>query len=276
LLPHGVPPNVCYTIEHENGWFERNASLRHFAQHIPAFELLVNSLDPFVHVLPVGAPPDDTANSRTVKAPSTVDAPIAYQIVPPGPAAPGQPSLSIVAGGPLTGTLAPGLAFPVTETVDITGVPCGYYERHYEIRDLTNGFVDLARHVFEVGIREFEVGEGVEQIGTDQANPLEDEIDYPVRNPRPTPVVVRATASASWVTLNGVASKADGPPVSLDLQLDGHGSTVLHLGVAPWAGAFARAGTQDTSVSFRIADGDSCPTVGGTVVREFAFTYGMD
>ena len=274
-----VPPQACYVLKHLPGFAGRNASLRHFAQHIPAFELVVDSLDPVVHVAALGGginPP----NSRTIKAPLTAAGALDYEIVPPGPAAPGQPSLSIVASGPLAGTLSPGAQLSVQETANIHGVTCGFHERSYEIRDLTNGFVDLARHVFEIGIREFTVGGFERSLIRDLAPPFETQLEYPVINPRPTPVVVRVTASANWLKLDTVEPGGPmDPPASVDRLVAAHDSIVVKVGIAGWAASlpYSLPGEPyDATVSFQVAPGDPCPTVGGTVTREIDFEYGTE
>jgi hypothetical protein len=275
-----LPAQSCYVIHHKPGFSARNASLRYLAQHIPAFELLVESLDPVIHVVgPLGAGVLPT-NARTVKAPLTADGPLGYQIVPPGPSAPGQPSLSVAVEGSLTGTLSPGAELGVQETASLNGASCGFYERNYEIRDLTNGFVDRARHVFEIGIREFTVSDPGRPFIEDLAHPFEDEIEYTITNPRPTPVVVRATASESWLRLGQAEPGAQtDPPATVDLLVQQGSPVVLKAGIAGWAQALPYSSAQEphtASISFDVAPGDPCPTIGGGVTRQVKFVYGAE
>jgi subtilisin-like proprotein convertase family protein len=268
-------PQACYVIAHQDGFSGKGASLRHFAQHIPPFELLVDSLDPVVHVAAVGGL-IDPSHSRTVHAPLTAAGPIDYQIVAPGPTAPGQPSLTIVPAGPSAGTLTPGAGLAVQETAGINGVACGVYERHYAVRDLTHGFEDPARHVFEIGVREFAVGGLQREIIADLAHPFEDEVTYPVTNPRPTPVVVRVSASENWLTLDGVTSTPEGAPVSVDVPVAPLDSTDVKVGIAPWAESFPFPERYLASLSFAIPPGDPCPTMGGEITRVVQFDYGTE
>lgn len=267
-------PGVCYVLEHEPGFFERNASLRYFAHHIPAFELLVRSLDPVVYVTPVGGTLANPTTTRRVGAPPTAAGSIDYQIVPPGPAAPGAPTLTITPAAPLTGSLAPGQGFSIQQDAEIDGVTaCGVQERSYEVRDLTHGFSDIARHVFEIGLREFAVTPERPGIIQDLALPLDGTTVYKLSNPRPDPVTVVVTADQPWVTLSTDASEG-GPSLEVTLQPHESDKEVV-IGVAGLTAPKPDPYHYEATVTFGFAPGTPCPGSGATT-RHVTFTFGRE
>jgi len=145
------PFGRCWKVTHE-GWIGAlNDSLKVFAQFIPAFELLVTPLDAVVHECsPSSGSCTNDLYSRTIAAPDTAPRRIAYEIHPPQDGT-GPPYLLVTSLGPREGTLAPGSSFVVTETINVAGAPCGTHVREYSVEDLTNGFEDVVRHVFDMG-----------------------------------------------------------------------------------------------------------------------------
>ena len=139
----------CYRVAQVNADHATNDSVADFAQHIPAFELLVTPLDTVVHEGLAGGPMSNPVMMRTVEAPVTAPGGIAYRIVLPDTTASG-PELLVTPGGSTQGSLAPGTGFDVEETINVNGVPCGDYERTYSIIDTTHGFTDRIRHVFKI------------------------------------------------------------------------------------------------------------------------------
>ena len=270
-----IPSQACYVINHQPGFTGRNASLRHFAHHIPAFELIVANLDPVVHVASVGGVINDASSSRTVQAPLTAAGPLNYEIVPPPPFTPGQPTLLITPGGPMTGTLSPGTGFTIQQQAHIHGVGCGTYKRSYEVRDLTNGFQDVALHRFEIGLSEFTVSPQRAGVFQDIAYPFESTDVYRLSNPRPDPVTVVVTANQNWVTLNGVPGQGGAPP-SIELVLPPHTDNhVLTIGVADSMQQMAY-GPYHAKVAFDFAPGSPCPAFDEPITRTFDFVYGRE
>ena len=142
-------PGGCWRVADVGGHRATNDSLADFAQHIPAFELLVTPLDTVVHEGAVGGPFSNPRTRRTIEAPATAPGSIAYQIVRPATSA-GGPELLVTPSGPLQGILGPGSGFEVEETIDANGIGCGEYEQTYAVIDATNGFTDVLRHVFRI------------------------------------------------------------------------------------------------------------------------------
>jgi hypothetical protein len=270
FVPVGPAPqqDTCYTTVQENGYFSTNASLRHFAAHIPAWELLVD-LDPVVHVAAAGTPIHATS-SRTVAAPATAASALAYQVVPPASPPSGQPSLTIVPSVPNVGTLPAGQSFTVEETASTPGLPCGIYEPGYQVRDLTNGFDDVARHVFEIGAREFTVSmpsRGIDDI----AWPVEETMAYVVTNPRPTPVTVRVSTADDWLTLNGTPG-----PGFIDVPVGANGGTAtVTVGIGP-AIQGMKYGSHGARIDFAVAPGSTCPVITQPLSRTFQFIWGSE
>jgi hypothetical protein len=139
----------CWRVADIGGNRATNDSLADFAQHVPAFELLVTPLDTVVHEGRLGEPLSNPATTRTVEAPFTAPRSIDYRIALPATSA-GGPELLVTVGAPLQGTLGPGGGFDIEETINVNGVACGQYEQSYSITDLTNGFTDVIRHVFRI------------------------------------------------------------------------------------------------------------------------------
>lgn len=249
------------------GPFHTNASVRYFAEHIPAFELIVDSLNPVVHVGADGDSISNTSTSRTVRAPSTASAPIAYQIVPPAPSGPGQPSLTLNTFVPHVGTVAPGSSFLIGQAASAAGVPCGVYERSYAVRDVTHGFEDVARHVFEIGVLGIQVTGGPPGNGiSDIAAPFEDTVTYVVTNPRPSEVTFRVDANQPWVTLNG--------QTSLTHTLAPAHQFVVTVGFNSGL-ASAGFGTHQVAITFAVVSETTCPTSPPNV-QTFRFSYGRE
>jgi len=142
-------PEACWRVIHVDGRKATNDSLADFAQHIPAFELLVSPLDAVVHEVEAGGALSNPTTTRTIEAPLTAPGDIAYRIVTP-PTTAGGPELLVTFGGPPQGTLAPGTGFDVEETINASGVACGEYEQTYSVIDVTNGFTDVIRHIFRI------------------------------------------------------------------------------------------------------------------------------
>jgi hypothetical protein len=145
-------PQACWRVIDTGGRGATNDSLADFAQHIPAFELLVTPLDMVVHEGRAGSPLSNATTTRTIEAPMTAPDAIDYRITPPATTA-GAPELLVTVTGPLQGSLGPGSGLDVEETVNGEGVACGEYEQTYSITDVTHGFTDTVRHVFRIQCR---------------------------------------------------------------------------------------------------------------------------
>jgi hypothetical protein len=142
-------PQGCYRMAHTGGHAATNDSLADFAQHIPAFELLVTPVDTMVHDGGAGGPLSNAVTTRTIEAPVGAKAPIGYRITLPATSA-GAPELLVTVRGSLEGSLAPGTGLDVEEIVNVAGVPCGEYQLAYGVTDVTNGFTDTLRHVVRI------------------------------------------------------------------------------------------------------------------------------
>ena len=257
----------CYYLSHLPGFRGHNASLRHFARNIPAYELVVHNLDPVVLDVPAGQEIEQ-ASARSVKTPLTAASSLSYQIVPPGESPPGEPTLTIAAAVPDLGTLAPGQSFSIQQTASTSGSSCGIYERSYEVRDLTNGFVDVARHVFEIGVLEMQVSGGLAGgVVADVAAPFENTIHYTLANPRSTAVTVSATANRPWVTLDGQGSP-------LVLTIPPHDDVEVTVGFASSLASEGH-GTHPVAVTFAVVNPGNCPA-SPPFVASFDFVYGRE
>lgn len=258
------PP--CNIITHMDAWKSKNASLRYFAQNIPPYELLVDPLDWVVLKAAAGTPIAHSSN-RTLKAPSS--GPIQYQIVPPALTPAGQPTLTISAGGPLQGTLQPGQVLTVQQTAAASAsVPCKVYERTYLVRDLTHGFEDVARHVFEIGKRGFSVTGGRDGFD-DLATPFEESFSYTVTNTQPSPFTLRVSSDQPWVSING----APGP---FELAFQPNDVKQVAIGVLEAYWTLPHPETYLAQLTFEVApNGTHCPA-SPPVIRTFAFSYGTD
>ena len=139
-------PTNCKILTQFDFAFHTNVSLALFAEHIPAFELLVTPLDTVIHDCTSGTC-TIAQYDRTIGAPSGAGTTnIDYEIHPPQGTA---PTLVATFGDDLQGTLTPGESFGVQETVVLSGGECGTHERTYAVRDQTHGFEDIVRHIFE-------------------------------------------------------------------------------------------------------------------------------
>ena len=138
-----------YRVIHSNGQAAVNDTIKIFARHIPAFELLVQPLDKVVHTGSQGGPLTNPSTMRTIRSPSPGLGGIDYEIVPPDPATPHPTLILNLHGQPLQGTLLPGESFPIEETFD-AGLACGIHDRTYSVIDHTHGLTDVVRHHFEI------------------------------------------------------------------------------------------------------------------------------
>jgi hypothetical protein len=145
-------PQGCWRVVHIGGHGATNDSLADFAQHIPAFELLVRPLDTVVHEGKDGGSLSNALTTRTIEAPISAPRAIEYRITLPATTAAG-PELLVTVRAPLEGSLGPGSGIDVEEIVNAVGVACGEYEQTYSITDVTNGFTDTIRHVFRIQCR---------------------------------------------------------------------------------------------------------------------------
>lgn len=256
----------CVRVVHSDQASETNVSIRQFAQYIPAFELLVDSLDTVVHVGPVGGPFTNPETAKSVSAAETASGNIEYLVTPP--AAPGSdpdPEILLNVGAPLSGKLEPGKQFTIKEAISANEVPCGVYERTYAVSDVTHGFRDVVRHRFEIGVRELRVlPEG--RVGIqDIAAPIEDTLSYTVTNVRPTATSVLVTSKQSWVKLNGAPSTT--------LALPPFGSVTVVASIDSNHGL--PHGSHEASLRFEVAPGSSCPAM-PAIDRNFTFTWGSE
>jgi hypothetical protein len=269
--PRGIDYDLtgggCYEIVEEEDGRPTNASLRFFAQHIPAFELLVLQLDTVVHQAALGGILSNAVSTRRVAAPSTAAGPIDYQVVPPAAPVPGEPTLTITSAAPFEGTLAPSDVMAIQQTASAHSVPCGTYHKTYAIRDVTHGLEDVARHRFEIGLSQFTVSaDPFERPFQDIAPPFENVEVYDVANPQPTPVTVVVSSNASWITLNGAAEAT--------LEIPGYSSLQVVVGVAD-AMRYEPHGLYTAIVTFAAEAGSPC-LVSAPVTREFRLDWGTE
>src|SRR6185436_3758480 len=190
------------------GPFPLGHGVRAFSDNIPAFELVVDSLDDVVHVAPVGGPLPNPQTDYKLSAPATATGPISYHVEPPAPAGLGEPTLELKVAGPLDGELPVGKTLPAETKASIDGVPCGRYVRSFQVRDVTHAYLDTLRHVFEIGLSEFQVSPPTGLTVIDLAPPYEGVAVYEVVNPRPDAVTLVVAAERDWVTLNGTSATA--------------------------------------------------------------------
>lgn len=267
IVPTGDTDPDCHVIVHEDGWASANASMRYFAHRIPAFELQVNSLDWVVLKAATGTPVADQSTRRISALAG--GGPIAYQIVPPAPSPAGEPSLTISPGGPLQGTLAAGQGLAVQQSAAASeGVPCGIYEKTYLVRDLTHGFEDVARHVFEIGKRGFTVSEPREPM-EDLAAPFEETVAYTVRNTEPGPFTLMVSTDQPWVSFNG-------QPGPLFVSFAPGDMKQVLVGVLDSYASLPRPEEYRADIWFEVApDWSDCPA-SPPVTRPFLFRYGTE
>ena len=151
FVPDNSTDPPCYRVVHTSSASTSNVTVKEFAPRIPPFELLVNPLDPVLHVGPVGGPFTNPVTVRNVRVDAVSPAPVDYRLELPAVDELG-PSLLVTTAAPQQGTLAPGGSFNVQETIDAAQAPCGVYERTYKVIDTTHAFTDVVRHRFEIGL----------------------------------------------------------------------------------------------------------------------------
>jgi hypothetical protein len=240
--------------------------VRPFSPYIPAFELVVDSLDDVVYVAPEGGPLAEPETFYTVSAPDTAAGKIAYHIEPPAPA--GEPTLDLQVAGSVDGELGPGESLAAETKASIVGVPCGTYLRTFQVQDLTNGYTDILRHIFEIGLAEFAVSPAA-GLTAGAPGPLHAATaTYEVSNRRPTAAVVEVAADGDWITLDGEAAPAPGVPVSATLRLapagePGDRATVV-VGLGGYADLLAGGEWHHGQVTFANLNG-TCEDRGDTV-----------
>lgn len=247
-----------------------------FAEHVPAFELVVTSLAEVVHDVPEGAPIPEPVTDYELAAPLTASGPLSYEVVPPADGPPGEPSLTVKVEGPWIGILAPGQGLKVLAAAAADGAPCGRYERSFAVRDLTHGYTDVLRHRFEIGLAEVAVEPSGGLSTTGLASPYAATREYVVSNLRSTTAFVEVAADRDWITLNGEKAPEPGvPPVLLvGLAPAGEpGSAVpVVVGIGGFVDDLPLGQWHGGSVRFTNVTG-SCEDLGSTV-REVALRPG--
>jgi hypothetical protein len=249
-----------------------------FAPEIPAFELVVDSLDDAIHVVASGAPLPAPDRTYEVAAPPTALGPIHYRITPPVPAPPGEPSLEISTLSRLEGVLPPGRSIKVDARAALEGATCGRFERSFVVEDLTHGWIDRPRHLFEIGLTEIVVEPAAGWTFSDLAPPYEEVADYEIVNVRPDPVTVEIATNRDWIELQALsfAPAGDGGPLTWTLGPAGEPGdrAGLRVTIGAAAAGLPSGVWHEGAVEFTNAS-DGCEALGSTA-RTVRFRPGFE
>ena len=171
-------------------------------------------------------------------------------------------NVSIVAGGtapitlnggagPISGSLANGanLNFTVAPAAAANALANGIYSTNVLVQDTTNGLSYTQTHVVEVGQIGYTTtpANGLSSGGPN-GGPFSATQAYTLTSTRPTPVTVVVTASAPWISINGVAG-----PVNINLPTTGSNANVT-IGFSSAANSLAN-GIYNGTVSFNAQSG---------------------
>lgn len=184
-------------------------SIKTFAAAVPAAELLVSPLGTVTQMIALGGTPATTSFSYDLKVDSRASAPVNYSASVQAPAA-GQPTLLSMSSS--SGTVAIGATTTKTATLSAAGITsCGVYEQNLQFNDTSHGFVDRIKHRIEAGLTDYVIEapasarfEGI--VGPYQPT----QIQYTIRNPRPTATQVKVSNTATWLRIDGLAVPGSG------------------------------------------------------------------
>lgn len=171
-------------------------------------------------------------------------------------------SVSIVGGGtapltlnggagPIAGSLANGASINITvaPAASATSLVAGVYVTNVQFQDTTNNLTQNVGHTIEIG----QVGYTTTPAnGLSSGGPLGGPFSgsqvYTLTSTRPTPATVVVTASAPWISINGVA----GP---VNVNLPGNGSVAnVTIGFSATANSLAN-GLYNGTVTFNALSG---------------------
>ncbi|TDR46694.1 hypothetical protein DFR29_103230 [Tahibacter aquaticus] len=196
-------------------------SIKTFAAEVPAAELLVTPLQDVIQVIPFGGTLASTSFPYELRVDGRTTASVDYSasVVPP---APGNPTLLSMSSS--SGTLLPGTSATKTVTVSSAAIArCGVYEQSVSFADTTHNFGDRIKHRLEVGLTDFQIEAPASNRFQGVASPyLPPQVQYTLRNPRPTAVRVEVSTTAAWLRIDGQSVPPSGTLlVGYDLSAQG-------------------------------------------------------
>jgi hypothetical protein len=215
ITPNGSGLNVVTNVcpETANGHVSFNTlnqgSIKLLSQNVPAAELLVSPLGTVTQVIPLGGTPATTSFNYTLKVDPGAPAAVAYSAAVDAPAA-GQPTLLSMTS--TSGTLAIGAQLTKNATLSAAGITsCGVYEQSLRFSDGTYSFVDRVTHRIEAGLTDYAIEAPASNRFQGIVSPyLPAQVQYTIRNTRPTATQVRVSNSATWLRIDGQAVPGSG------------------------------------------------------------------
>lgn len=212
LSPSGTPGysvmnNSCPS-DPERQYLNRG-SIKYFASEVPPVELLVSPLGTQTQVIPFGGTLTTTSFSYDLKVDSRSPAPVNYSASVQAPAA-GQPTLLSMTSS--SGTIPIGGSVTKTATLSSAGITsCGVYEQTLQFNDTTHGFVDRIKHRIEAGLTDYVIEAPASARLEGIVSPYQPaQIQYTIRNPRPTATQVKVSNTATWLRIDGLAVPVSG------------------------------------------------------------------
>ncbi|WP_386067140.1 hypothetical protein ACFJIW_21960 [Tahibacter sp. UC22_41] len=186
-----------------------SGSIEYFASEVPADELLVSPLGTVTQVIPLGGTPATTSFSYTLAADAGASASVNYSANVVAPAV-GQPTLLTMSSS--SGTLSAGTSTTKTATLSAAGIStCGIYEQSLQFNDTSRSFQDKIKHRIEAGLTDYAIDAPASPRFQGIVNPyLPAQIQYTIRNTRPTAIQVKVSNSATWLRIDGVAVPGSG------------------------------------------------------------------
>lgn len=176
--------------------FGPNRPLVEVAPTLSGVALRTRPLGAVRHIAAVNGTPTGATTSYTFETPPA-SGQTHWRVDAPPAATDGGPALVVQGRG--EGWLGPN-ASSGFDALAGSSAQCGTYTRTIEVHDLTHGFTDRLRHVFEVGLTEFarEPATGGFDVASVVAPYTNAHRTFTLRNPRPTPVTVKIEGPA-WL-----------------------------------------------------------------------------
>jgi hypothetical protein len=185
------------------------APITTMSQYVPAAELLVSPLGTVTQAVALGGTPPTTSFNYVLRVHPGAPAAVAYTALVEPPAS-GQPNLLTMTAQ--SGTLAIGTQLTATATVSAAGIAtCGVYEQNLMFTDASHSFGDRVKHRLEVGLTDYAIDAPALTRFNGVTSPyVPTQIQYTIRNVRPTATQVRVSNSANWLRLDGQAVPGSG------------------------------------------------------------------
>lgn len=226
------------------------APITMFSAHVPTPELRVSPLADVTHVLDLGQAPLPSTYTAT----ASPDAPAATLVTMDVVIDP-VPMLQVT---PFSQLLNPGIStsFNVTPFVP-PGTACGVYDRQVKVTDLTNGFVDILRHRFEIGLTEVEISSaGPTHFQAVVPPSIPAAITFTLANKRPTAVTIYATTTQSWLKIGAASISPPGAPITLASAGTSGDTQTISATIDPVSFGALANGSHQADVIF--TDGSTC------------------